>query len=265
MKLRRLLVPLVLVLAAVPATVLVAPGAAVAAACTPTISMGKPSQDVTGLIVFPASYTACDSSRVAVKFRDRDVTPVAWGGGASTVVAGSGTTSAGTCDPDGQQHRWVAYATVKTPTGGTVLAQSAKVYYTSTAVTGNCGPPDGCTPSLTMDRSYQDSSGYVIFQAHYTGCQASRVRIKFRDRDGINPTAASSAGLNPYAAASNSAGQIDAGHCVPDGLAHRYVAYATMKTPDGTTLIVQSDDVYVKSTPVSACGPWHRPDGAVNS
>jgi hypothetical protein len=51
---------------------------------------------------------------------------------------------------------------------------------------------------------------------------------------------------------------------VPDGVAHRYVAYATMKTPDDTTIIVRSDDVYVTSTPVSACGPWHRPDGAVN-
>ena len=51
---------------------------------------------------------------------------------------------------------------------------------------------------------------------------------------------------------------------MPDGVAHRYVAYAIMKTPDNVTTIVQSTDVYVTSTPVSACGAWHRPAGGVN-
>jgi hypothetical protein len=50
------------------------------------------------------------------------------------------------------------------------------------------------------------------------------------------------------------------GICNPDGKAHRYVAYATPKTPEGSsTLIAQTAKVYVKSMPVTACGPVSPP------
>jgi hypothetical protein len=265
MNLRRLLVSALLTLATVPVAALAAPSAADAADCTPTITMGAAFQDAAGVITFPASYSLCASSRVAIKYRDRDVSPASWGEGInSSVPAGQGTTFAGTCIPDGQTHRMVGYATIKTPTGGTILAESPKVYYVSTAVTSCSVPPD-CTPSLTMDKTSQDSSGYMIFQAQFKSCENSRIRIKWVDRDGINPPVSSAAGLSPYAASPDSSGQIDNGLCVPDGVAHRYRAYALMKTPDNVTIILQSADIYLKSTPVTACGPWRRPAGALNS
>ncbi len=148
MNLRRLLAPTVVLVAALPAAGLAAPAADAAGTCTPSITMGKPYQDPGGMVFFPASYTLCESSRVAIKDRDRDVTPVSWGGGSSGgVPAGTGTTWVGTCAADGQPHRWVAYGTVKTNTGGTLLAQSAKVYFVSKAVKHNCKTPLSTPPA----------------------------------------------------------------------------------------------------------------------
>ena len=129
-----------LALAATPVGVAAAPAALAAEPCTPTITIGKPFQDPGGFVAFPASYSVCDSTRVTIKFRDRD-TEFGWGGGYITVPAGSsGTDYAGTCYPDGQSHRWVAYATLKTPTGGHLIARTAKVYFKSKPVARNCAP-----------------------------------------------------------------------------------------------------------------------------
>ena len=81
------------------------------------------------------------TTRVTLKFRDRD-TDSGWGGGYTTPSAGSSaTTYAGTCNPDGRAHRWVAYATLKTPKGQ-LIAKTAKVYFKSKPVNGNCTPWD---------------------------------------------------------------------------------------------------------------------------
>ena len=136
----RLIAAAALALTATPVGVAAAPAALAAEPCTPSITIGKPFQDPGGFVAFPASYSVCDSTRVTIKFRDRD-TDSGWGGGYGTAPAGSsGTTYAGTCYPDGQAHRWVAYATLKTPTGGQLIAQTAKVYFKSKPVTGNCAP-----------------------------------------------------------------------------------------------------------------------------
>lgn len=132
------LAAVVLALTAVPAAV-VAPTAHAAEPCTPSIAMPKPVQDPGGFMVFSATYTVCESTRVTIKLRDRDAGP-GWGGGSSTVPAGSATTYAGTCHPDGQPHRWVAYATLKTPVGGVLIAETAKVYFKSKPVSRNCAP-----------------------------------------------------------------------------------------------------------------------------
>ena len=119
------------------------------------------------------------------------------GAAARHAPCGTGSTYAGVCHPDGQEHRWVAYATVKTATGGTVLAESAKGYIFSSAVNGNCAPypPVGpCTPSLAMEKPFQDSSGYVFFPTQYAACETARVLIKARDRDGGEFPAVYSAG-----------------------------------------------------------------------
>ena len=134
----RLIAAAGLLLAAAPVGVAAAPAASAAEPCTPSISIAKPFQDPGGFVVFPASYSVCDSTRVTIKLRDRD-SGDGWGGGYSTAPAGtSGTTYAGTCHPDGKTHRWVAYATLKVPKGGQLIAQTAKVYFKSKAVTGNC-------------------------------------------------------------------------------------------------------------------------------
>jgi hypothetical protein len=136
----RLIASAALTLVALP-TLVITPAATAAvnsAACTPTISMNKPFQDAGGFVVFPADYRLCDTSRVTMKFRDRDDPAVA-GGGSITVGTSSGTTYSGTCIPDGKVHRWAAYATIKTTTG-TLLVKSATVYFKSTAVKRNCAP-----------------------------------------------------------------------------------------------------------------------------
>jgi hypothetical protein len=107
------------------------------ATCTPTITMGKPYQDVGGFVVFTASYTVCGTSRVTLKYRDRD-NPTIAGSGSTGTSEPSGTTFAGTCYPDGQPHRWAAYATIKN--GPTLLVKSATVYLKAKAVKGNCAP-----------------------------------------------------------------------------------------------------------------------------
>lgn len=137
----RLIAAAAVALAGAPVAVAAAPAAQAAQAaeaCTPSITMSKPFQDPGGFVVFPAVYTTCESTRVTVKFRDRD-TASGWGGGYTTGPAGSSvTTYAGTCHPDGLAHRWVAYATLKTPKGGQLIAQTTKVYFKSKPVTGNC-------------------------------------------------------------------------------------------------------------------------------
>ncbi|QIG43547.1 hypothetical protein G5V58_12955 [Nocardioides anomalus] len=134
---RSLIAAVVVALATTPVVVSTAASAQAAEPCTPSIAMGKPFQDPGGFIVFPATYTTCETTRVTVKFRDRDVTPSGWAGSAGTGPAGSGTTYAGTCAPDGKAHRWVGYATLKTPTG-TLIAQTPKVYFKSAPVVRNC-------------------------------------------------------------------------------------------------------------------------------
>ncbi len=135
----RLIAVAALALAATPVAVAAAPAAQAAEPCMPSITMGKPFQDPGGFVVFPATYTVCESTRVTVKLRDRD-TGSGWGGGYSTAPAGSAMTYAGTCHPDGLAHRWVAYATLKTPKGGQLIAQTPKVYFKSKPVSGNCAP-----------------------------------------------------------------------------------------------------------------------------
>ncbi len=134
----------------VAAPVIATAPAAAAGSCTPSISMGKPFQDAKGFINFSATYSVCDATFVKIKIRDRDQVPVSWGGGGGTAAAGtSATTYSAICHPDGLAHRWVAYATLKTPQGpggGQLIAQTAKVYFKSTPVTRNCGtwePPTG--------------------------------------------------------------------------------------------------------------------------
>ena len=138
----RLIAAAALAFATAPVLVGTAPTAEAAQACTPSLTMGKPFQDPGGFVVFPATYSVCDYTRVTIKFRDRD-TDTGWAGGYITVPAGSsGTDYAGTCDPDGMAHRWVAYATLKVPQGGQLVAQTVKVFFKSKPVTGNCAPWD---------------------------------------------------------------------------------------------------------------------------
>jgi hypothetical protein len=142
---RTRLIAATLALAATPVGVAVsvaaAPAATAAEACTPTITMNKPFQDAGGMAVFQATFSVCDQSRVTIKVRDRDDPNGGWGAGSGTWPAGTSTTTwTSVCNPDGKAHRWVAYATIKTPTGGTLLAQTAKVYIKSKPVTGTCAP-----------------------------------------------------------------------------------------------------------------------------
>ena len=101
--------------------------------------MGKPVQSNVGVVSWTAYYTACADSQLRIKYRDRDVAGSSWLGGSGLAETGSGYQISGHCRPDGQLHRWVGYATLKTPTGGIVLAQTPKVYFKATAVTGSCG------------------------------------------------------------------------------------------------------------------------------
>lgn len=135
---RRQITAAAMAVATVPLVVAAAPGAQAAEACVPTVTMDKPFQDVGGLVVFPASFTLCEGSRVTLKYRDRDDPAVA-GSGYATYPAGPGMTWSGTCNPDSRQRRWVAYATVKTTTG-TLLVKSAKAYFKAAPITRNCAP-----------------------------------------------------------------------------------------------------------------------------
>ena len=110
-----------------------------------------------------------------------------------------------------------------------------------------------------MEKPFQDSSGYVYFPTQYAACETARLLIKARDRDGGEFPTVYSAGTGPYRVGAGTSGRRYTARCNPDGLAHRYAAYANMKTPDGGTLILKTDEVYFKSTPVSSCGPFNPP------
>jgi hypothetical protein len=109
------------------------------ATCTPSITMPKPFQDPTGWVVMPANYSVCTTTLVKIKSRMVGGPP-GWGGDAVSFPAGSsGTRYAAVCYPDGKLHKWVAYATLKTPQG-VLIAKSAKVWIKSKPVTYNCEP-----------------------------------------------------------------------------------------------------------------------------
>ena len=132
----RLIAAAALALATAPVVVAAAPAAPAAEPCTPSITAGKPYQDATGAVYFPVSFTVCDnSSRVTLKWRDRD-TDTGWAKGVTKGwVAGSWETHAATYVPDGKAHRWVFYATIKPVNSGTLTAQTPKVYFKSAPVT----------------------------------------------------------------------------------------------------------------------------------
>jgi hypothetical protein len=116
--------------------VVAAPAADAAQACTPSVSVRKPVQDATGWVTFAADFSVCETTRIKVKYRDRDTTD-GWRMGAVTYPGGStNTLFAGECLPDGREHRWVAYATLKVD--GVLIAQTTKVYFKASPVT-NCG------------------------------------------------------------------------------------------------------------------------------
>jgi CBS domain-containing protein len=116
------------------------PGAEAAEGCTPSIAMGKPFQDPGGFVVFPATYSVCDATLVRIKFRDRD-TDTGWGSGSGVASAGSSDSIyVATCDPDGQAHRWVAYATLKTPRGRHAPRADRQDLREVASVSHNCPP-----------------------------------------------------------------------------------------------------------------------------
>ena len=114
---------------------------------------------------------------------------------------------------------------------------------------------ESCVPTISMDKPYQAAGGTAVFPASFTLCEGSRVTVKFRDRD--NPAVAGSgSGSHPAGP-----GTTAVGSCHPDGLAHRYAAYATVKTTTGT-LLAKSATVYLKTKPVTRnCAPWPPAEG----
>jgi hypothetical protein len=127
-----------LALSVVPALVTAAPTAAAAEPCSPTVISLKPHVDE-GAIDFPVTFTVCDfSTEVTIKYRDRDA-DTSWAKFRSRgMQPGTYDWSASVRPQDGQAHRWVSYATLKTVNGdGTVLAKSARVYFKSPAIPVN--------------------------------------------------------------------------------------------------------------------------------
>ena len=132
----RLVAAAALILSTAPVVVAAAPAAQAAEACTPSVSVRMPVQDATGWVTFAADFSVCETTRIKVKYRDRD-DPTGWRFGAATYPGDStNTVLAGECLPDGQSHRWVAYATLKVR--GVLIAQTAKVYFKAAPVT-RCG------------------------------------------------------------------------------------------------------------------------------
>jgi hypothetical protein len=132
----RLIATAVLALSTAPLVVAATPAAQAAEACTPVVSVRTPTQDASGFVTFAADFSVCQTTRIKVKYRDRNTTD-GWLMGAVTYPGGStNTLSTGECRPDGREHRWVAYATLKVD--GNLIAQTAKVYFKARPVT-TCG------------------------------------------------------------------------------------------------------------------------------
>ena len=141
MKQTRLIAAAALALSTAPLGVVLSPSADAAESCTPSVSVRKPVQDASGWVTFAADFSVCETTRIKVKYRDRDA-DTGWLMGAVTYPGGSSNTLfAGECRPDGKEHRWVAYATLKTAGTGVVIAQTAKVYFKSAPVAA-CGTWD---------------------------------------------------------------------------------------------------------------------------
>ena len=133
----RLVAAAALTLSSAPVVVAAAPAGHAAEACTPSVSVRKPSQDASGFVTFASPISLSARPRGSrSKYRDRDADD-GWRMGAVTYPGGStNTLFAGECLPDGQEHRWVAYATLKVD--GVLIARTTNVYYKAAPVT-SCG------------------------------------------------------------------------------------------------------------------------------
>ena len=146
----RLIVAAAMVLGAAPVVVAAASAAQSSAPaaqsvddCTPTLSVRKPELEASGHVTFAADFSVCETTRIKVKYKERGTTN-GWLNGHATYPGGStNSVFAGECLPDGQVHKWVAYATMKLAGAATEgpFLQTAKVYFKATPVT-SCGTWD---------------------------------------------------------------------------------------------------------------------------
>ena len=99
---------------------------------------------------FAADFSVCETTRVKVKYKERGATN-GWRFSPQRPNPGGNTNvvTAFDCKPDGQEHKWVAYATMKlagATTEGPFL-QSAKVYFKAKPVT-RCSAGPGVPRNL---------------------------------------------------------------------------------------------------------------------
>jgi hypothetical protein len=110
-----------------------------------------------------------------------------------------------------------------------------------------------CSPTVSINKPLQDAgSGWVTFQADFSVCATTRIKVKWRDRDHDTPGQWHVAAVTYPGGNTN---RLRTGDCVGDTLAHRYVAYATLKV-DGQ-LIAQTAKVFLRSKAVLRCGTWN--------
>jgi hypothetical protein len=110
-----------------------------------------------------------------------------------------------------------------------------------------------CTPSISMGKPVQDPHGWPVWTIDYTTCdEPLLITLKHRLKD--DPDKNIWYNKSFFTADANSSGQwVTRKFCIPDGLSHRYLSIATLRTLDKTTLVAKTPRVFVKLKPTTDC------------
>lgn len=110
-----------------------------------------------------------------------------------------------------------------------------------------------CTPSISMGKPVQNEHGWPVWTIDYTTCDVPLL-ITLKHRLKESPDKNIWYNKSYFTADANSSGQwVTRKFCHPDGLSHRYLSIATLRTLDKTTVLAKTPRVFVQLKPTTDC------------
>lgn len=95
--------------------------------------------------------------------------------------------------------------------------------------------------------------GFDTYTVSYVTCD-SPLLITMKTQQKGTPDKNIWTSKTPISVGSNTSGQVTKRHsCIPDGLAHRWVTIATLRTPDKKTVLAKTPKTFFKTTPTTTC------------